>query len=46
MYSGGAEGHGKMLPRIEAFGQPPAQQDLSNVGSIKEMALFSRIVNY
>ena len=43
MYSAGAAGAGehptRQLGRIEA-------QDLSNIGSIKEMALFSRIVNY
>jgi hypothetical protein len=41
MYSIGGAGVGdhKQLQRIEAH-------DLSNTGSIKEMALFSRIVNY
>jgi hypothetical protein len=40
MYSGQDHaGPTKQLMRIDG-------QDLSNVGSIKEMALFSRIVNY
>jgi hypothetical protein len=40
MYSAGNQGgeHNKPAANVG--------QDLSNVGSIKEMALFSRIVNY